>query len=148
MTPAGVARLKLDEACRLQAYPDPDSGAEPWTIGFGCTGPGIGPKTRWTMVQAEAALAQRIQQVELQLVHALPWLERLRTSSPVRSDVLTNIAFNVGVAGLEHWPVTLKAVELGHYAEAGADIRGNAKWRGQVHGRDDRCAAAMRFNSW
>ena len=66
----------------------------------------------------------------------------------MRADVLTNIAFNVGVHGLEDWPVTLKAVEEQRFADAAADIRGNAKWRGQVHGRDDRCAAAMRLNHW
>jgi GH24 family phage-related lysozyme (muramidase) len=30
--------IKTDEGCRLEAYPDPATGAAPWTIGYGHTG--------------------------------------------------------------------------------------------------------------
>lgn len=40
---------------RVTAYPDPDSkNGEPWTIGFGSTGPDIGRGTIWTRAQAVA----------------------------------------------------------------------------------------------
>jgi lysozyme len=35
---AGLALIKSFESCSLTAYPDPGSGAEPWTIGWGHTG--------------------------------------------------------------------------------------------------------------
>lgn len=34
---AGLALVKQFEGCRLQAYPDPGSGGDPWTIGWGTT---------------------------------------------------------------------------------------------------------------
>ena len=170
MTPTGLARLRLDEGCTLVAIPDPLSPlaevcrtrklrpelfrqvrswqtikATPWTVGCGCTGAEIGPDTTWTQARADAELLKRVQQTETVLQHALSWFARL---AGVRQDVLTNISFNVGVAGLLHWPVTLKAVELGRFAAAGEDILGNTKWRGEVHGRDDRCAAAMTLGRW
>jgi len=35
---AGLALIKSFEGCSLTAYPDPGSGGEPYTIGFGHTG--------------------------------------------------------------------------------------------------------------
>jgi len=55
-TPYLAADIGRDEGLRLHAYPDPDTGAEPWTIGYGCTGADIGPGLVWTLAQAQAAL--------------------------------------------------------------------------------------------
>lgn len=38
----GLDIIKLSEGLRLEAYPDPGTGGEPWTIGFGHTG-GVKP---------------------------------------------------------------------------------------------------------
>ena len=35
---AGIDLIKSFESLRLTAYPDPGTGAEPWTIGYGHTG--------------------------------------------------------------------------------------------------------------
>jgi lysozyme len=149
MTPAGVDRLKLDEAVGgvppLTAYQD--TGGI-WTIGWGCTGAGIGPGTRWSLTQAEAALAQRITLAESGLRNRFTWFELLQRDEPVRADVLVNIAFNIGINGLGHWPVTLAAVKAKDWPAAAADILSNAVWRSQVHDRCDRCAAAMQTASW
>ncbi len=40
----------------VKAYPDPGTGGAPWTIGYGATGPGIGPDTVWNMQKWEEAL--------------------------------------------------------------------------------------------
>ena len=49
---AGIALIKRFEGCArrradgmVEAYPDPGTGRDPWTIGWGATGPGIGPGT-------------------------------------------------------------------------------------------------------
>lgn len=44
------------ENCRLVAYPDPGTGAAPWTIGWGHTGPEVHPGLVWTQAQADAQL--------------------------------------------------------------------------------------------
>lgn len=50
----GLARKRPDGL--VEAYPDPGTGGEPWTIGWGATGPGIGPGTVWTQAQCDARL--------------------------------------------------------------------------------------------
>jgi lysozyme len=37
MNRAGIELLKTWEGCKLEAYPDPATGGEPWTIGYGHT---------------------------------------------------------------------------------------------------------------
>ncbi len=62
---AGEALIKRWEGCAkrgddgmVEAYPDPGSAdGRPWTIGWGSTGPGIGPGTVWTQAQCDARLA-------------------------------------------------------------------------------------------
>jgi lysozyme len=67
----GVALIKRFEGCaRLRtdgmvvAYPDPGTGGEPWTIGWGATGRDhvhggrIGPQTVWTQAQCDDRLTQ------------------------------------------------------------------------------------------
>ncbi len=44
------------EGCELKAYPDPATGGAPWTVGWGATGPGIGPGTVWTQQMADDRL--------------------------------------------------------------------------------------------
>lgn len=51
-TPNLISDLKQDEGCRLVSYPDPLSKGEPWTIGYGSTGAGIGPNTRFKLALA------------------------------------------------------------------------------------------------
>ena len=54
----GCARLRSDGLC--EAYPDPGTGSAPWTIGWGATGPDIGPGTVWTKAQCDARLAEDV----------------------------------------------------------------------------------------
>ena len=61
-SPACVKLIHSFESCAVlrpdglyEAYPDPgSSNGEPWTIGWGSTGKGIGPGTRWTRAQCDA----------------------------------------------------------------------------------------------
>ncbi|GMN03230.1 lysozyme [Erythrobacter sp. MTPC3] len=65
--PEGIALIKRFEGCArlrrdglVEAYPDPGTGAEPWTIGWGATRGGlhghVGPDTVWTQAQCDERL--------------------------------------------------------------------------------------------
>lgn len=145
MTPAGLDRLKLDEGLSLVAYPDPLTGGAPWTIGYGQTGPGISEGTVWTQAQADGAILTKVNLLSKQLSNWLLFFDKL---SPVRQDVLINIAYNIGLAGLIKWQITLAAISRYDYVEAANDIRGNKVWKSEVHGRADRCAQAFETGTW
>jgi lysozyme len=53
-TPSARLRsfIKSKERCVLRAYPDPKTGGEPWTCGWGAT-EGVTPSTVWTQLQAD-----------------------------------------------------------------------------------------------
>lgn len=57
--PNGINLMHKWEGCKLTAYPDPGSAdGNPWTIGWGSTGPGIQRGTVWTQAQADARFEQ------------------------------------------------------------------------------------------
>ena len=170
MTPEGLVRLKLDEACELQAYPDADSplgqactrqglrlrsyrqvanwavlSGDPWTIGYGHTGPEVHEGLVWTQAQADAQLLLDVAKAEQGIGHRLPWFAQL---APVRQDVLTNIAFNVGVGGLMKWPVTLGHFEAGKFACAANDLLTEGPWDAQVGDRAKRLSRAVLTCTW
>ncbi|MGA0604846.1 glycoside hydrolase family protein [Phenylobacterium sp. VNQ135] len=144
--PQLVADLKRDEGLRLEAYPDPLSGAEPWTIGYGHTGPEVHRGLIWTEAQAEAALLADIIKHNAELAAHLPWVDRL---DPARLRVLQNMAFNLGVGlpggkkGLLGFKNTLGMIERGEYERA-ADAMLKSLWAKQVKGRAVRLAETMR----
>jgi len=55
LTPTGLQLLKTWEGCILTAYPDPASGGDPWTIGYGHTGPEVSPGLTISQAQARAS---------------------------------------------------------------------------------------------
>lgn len=142
MTPAGIDELKLDEGCRLHAYLDT---VGVWTIGWGYTGPEVNRGLVWTQKQADDALAHRVAGFEEDVARELPWSVTL---DPVRKDVLAQLAYNLGIEGLKHWPVTLRAIRRGAWSEAAADILANPVWCGQVGRRAKRIASALRTGHW
>lgn len=68
MEPSDACRKLIQgfESCRLTAYPDPATGADPWTIGWGHAGPDVMPfmvisqlwADRLFMVDVDAAAAK------------------------------------------------------------------------------------------
>lgn len=53
--------IKQFEGLSLKAYPDPATGGDPWTIGYGHTGPEVKPELTITQVQADAYLVQDLE---------------------------------------------------------------------------------------
>lgn len=139
-SPYLLADLRRDEGLRLAAYPDPVSGAEPWTIGYGHTGADVREGLVWTERQADDALAADVGAAVRALDAALPWWRRL---DDARQDVLANMAFNLGLASLRTFRTFLGFVEKGQFVAAALDLSGTA-WFHQVGDRARRLAEQMR----
>jgi lysozyme len=81
------------EGCSLTAYPDPATGDEPWTIGYGSTGPGIFPGLIWTQDQAYADLIHRL------TYEFAPGVQKSVTVelSAQQMAACVDLAYNIGV---------------------------------------------------
>lgn len=83
--------IKSFEGCRLTAYHDPKTGAEPYTVGWGSTGPGIGPGTTWTQSQADQRLVADV-------CKAADYIDQYVVVSVTQGqyDCLTDLLYNIG----------------------------------------------------
>ena len=88
----GYARKMPDGGCC--AYPDPATGGDPWTIGYGSTGSDIRQHTVWTKEQAEDALQAHVRYFVSGLVKLSP---RLLAASPRRIAAVISWAYNLGL---------------------------------------------------
>lgn len=95
-SPDGIEIIKAHEGLRLKAYPDPGTGGEPWTIGYGTTSSaGVGKITRGmtiTKVQAESMLVRSLEAYEKGVLAALT-----RTPTQHQLDAMVSLAYNIGV---------------------------------------------------
>ena len=94
---AALKLVKEFEGCKLQAYPDPLSGGEPWTIGVGCTrypdGSPVRPGDVITEVEADQMLRLEIDRTAAALAKRIPhWGEM----SANQKSALISFAFNLG----------------------------------------------------
>lgn len=139
-TPYLAADIDAEEGLRLEAYPDPLTHGAPWTIGYGCTGPDIGPDTVWTVAQAMAARDARIAEIEAGFDHAIPWWRN--ALNDVRQDVLVQMGYQLGVEGtleFHHLIAALKASEWG----AAFAAMNSSRWARQTTGREQRLARQL-----
>lgn len=104
ISPQGVALIKRFEGCEkklpsgmLAAYPDPGTGGAPWTIGWGATGPDIGPGTKWTQKQADEWFDKHIQRYARDVLDALG--SSLTRTSQEQFDALVSFHYNTGAIG-------------------------------------------------
>lgn len=88
----GYHKRLPDGSC--QAYPDPGTGAEPWTIGYGSTGPGIVQSTIWTATQAESALQDDLMRFATGVANLSP---NIVTEPARRFAALISFAYNCGL---------------------------------------------------
>jgi lysozyme len=86
----GLARLRGDGM--VEAYPDPGTGGDPWTIGWGATGPGIVKGTVWTREQCDARLAQDIARYAREVAAAIGDAP----TTQAQFDALVSFHYNTG----------------------------------------------------
>ena len=140
--PELIQQVKRDEGLRLKAYWDPIGKV--WTVGYGHTGPDVTEGTVWTLAQAEAALAEDLNTAADEVDRAFPWAESMGV---VRWSVLVNMAFNMGLDGLEEFHMMLAAAQRGEWDAAAAQML-NSLWATQVGDRATQLAQQMRTGEW
>jgi lysozyme len=111
-----IATIKQFEGCELEAYPDPGTGGDPWTIGWGATGAGIRKGVRWTQQQADERLATDV-------MRFADGVDRLTggKARPEQRAALISFAYNVGLKALED-STLLKLHRAGDYTGAAAQF--------------------------
>ncbi len=121
----GCAKKQADGT--YAAYPDPGSGGDPWTIGWGSTGPDIKPGVVWTQQQCDDRLASSVTQFAAGVSNAIG----AATTTQNQFDAMVSFAYNVGVANLAS-STLLKLHKAGDFAGAQAQFARWNKASGQV----------------
>lgn len=121
----GIALIKRFEGCArmipsglVEAYPDPGTGAAPWTIGWGATGPGIGPGTVWTQAQCDARLEADLVRYSADVSHAIGEAP----TTQAQFDALVSFHYNTGA--IARATLTQRHIS-GNRADAAAEF---ARW--------------------
>lgn len=89
------------EGCKLEAYPDPGTGGEPWTVGWGSTrimGRAVRPKEVVTQRQADAQLEVDLRRFRDGVLAVIP---AARGWSANRQAALVSFTYNVGLGALK-----------------------------------------------
>lgn len=125
ISPAGLALIKRFEGCArkrsdglFEAYPDPGTGAEPWTIGWGATGKGVARGTVWNQAQCDERLEQDLQRFSRDVARALGNVP----TTQAQFDAMVSFHYNTGAIA----KATLtKLHKAGDHAAAQAEF---GKW--------------------
>jgi lysozyme len=121
----GVALIKRFEGCRLKAYPDPGTGGDPWTIGYGTT-TGVRPGMVITDEQATMMLARDLVIFE----HAIKGMVTVPLTQH-QFDALVCFTYNVGSGNLRTSSL-LKKLNSALYSEIPDELMRWTKAAGRV----------------
>jgi len=127
MTPSQtcVDLVKSFEGCKLTAYPDPASGNDPWTIGWGSTGPDVHCGLAWTQEQSDSRLIADVARVGRSVANIVG------DTTQNRFDAMVDFAYNLGVGNLMG-STLLKLHKAGDYAGAADQFQRWDKGAGKV----------------
>ncbi len=113
----GVAVMHYFEQCRLKAYPDPGTGAAPWTIGWGDTGPDVVPGLTITQDEADSRFAKRLtREFEPGVLDAVQ-----QNVTQAQYDGMVCLAYNIGMGNFRS-STLLRKFNLGDVAGADAQF--------------------------
>lgn len=94
-----IALIKEFEGCRLAAYPDPASGGDPWTIGYGTTRYGANQPVKRgdkiTVIEADLLLRMEVDRIAAKLQSTIPHWAAMNDS---QHSALVSFAYNLGEA--------------------------------------------------
>jgi lysozyme len=110
-----LALIREFEGLRLEAYPDPASGGEPWTLGFGHT-KGVKRGDTCTPEQAEAWLREDAAEAEAQVLSTTQLLNRNQL------DAVVSFVFNLGITKFRK-STMLQKISAGDFVGAAAEFK-------------------------
>lgn len=99
---AAIALIKEFEGCHLSAYPDPLSGGDPWTIGYGTTrysgGVPVKRGDKINVIEADMLLRLEVDRIADKLRSSIPhW----KVMDDNQRSALVSFAYNLGVGFYE-----------------------------------------------
>lgn len=126
----GVALICEIERCRLRAFKPITT--DPWTVGWGATGDGIGPNTVWTQAFADQDLCHRLTTLAGQVRDGC-------SVEPNEHELaaMVSMAYNVGIG----WDDTKPKPRGAKDGWRQSSVR-------KLHNKGDHQAAARAFDLW
>lgn len=100
-----------------KAYPDPGSGGDPWTIGYGSTGHGIAKGVVWTRQEAETRLEADVIRFAAGVASATA---PAHSTAQHQFDAMTSLAYNIGLGNFQKSTVLRKHLTGDKIAAANA----------------------------
>lgn len=111
----GKQLIETNEGKVLHSYPDPATGGDPWTAGFGHTGPDVHPGMVVSEAQCDAWLEEDLARFEAAINRAVGD----KPTTQGQFDAMASLEYNIGVGALAHSSVLHDHV-IGNYAGAAA----------------------------
>ena len=111
----GILAIEKEEGLRLDSYPDPATGADPWTIGFGHTG-SIKRGDKITVEQAREYLQADLKRVEDCINSTVIVL-----LTQGQFDALCSLIFNIGIGAFRN-STLLRKLNASDYQGAAAQF--------------------------
>jgi len=145
---AAIALIKEFEGCHLSAYPDPLSGGDPWTIGYGTTrysgGDPVKRGDKITVIEADMLLRLEVDRIADKLRATVPHWQAM---SDAQKSALVSFTYNLGIGfygaeGFEtishclrdrDWEAVPAALEL--YRNPGTPVEAGLLRRRKAEGR-------------
>jgi lysozyme len=125
ISPAGIALIQRFEGCAkrradgcFEAYPDPGTGADPWTIGWGTTGRDIVPGLVWTQAQCNKRFSHELQRYVREVALAIG----AAPTTQGQFDAMVSFHYNTGAI---RKATLTKLHKAGDHAGAAAEF---GKW--------------------
>lgn len=114
----GCAKKQADGS--FAAYPDPGTGGDPWTIGWGSTGADIKQGVVWSQQQCDDRFSEHLASFAAGVSTAIGSAK----TTQHQFDAMTSFAYNVGLTNLQN-STLLKMHKAGDYAGAAGQF---ARW--------------------
>ena len=145
---AAIALIKEFEGCHLSAYPDPLSGGEPWTIGYGTTryssGTPVQRGDKINVIEADMLLRLEVDRIAEKLRTTVPHWKAMDDN---QRSALVSFAYNLGAGfygstGFEtisrclrerDWAAVPAALEL--YRNPGTNVEAGLLRRRRAEGK-------------